>query len=348
MGNFTVKPENLATAAENLQSEVAPAYGTAASTLRTEGAVDAPGFGIALAFLDAMYRSRLDFMALDLDGAKDAADDIAAALTQTAQQYQASEDLNISGFGGPGTASETFGSSIGGSLLNTLPGTAGGLAGIGAVGLAITYGTSANIAACAALCPSFIPAAIAIPLFIANIPSIFEAAGALKAQADNLTGAINIALAQTLGHAADGWEGEGALGFGEMTTKLTSHLDKLAGFVDAVGEVLTSVGITLSILWSALVIFAVAFLAWLIYMHAASIGPQVAAVQAIIQSVGLAASSTWMTGLMATLGVATAGSAVLGIVTGDLKTFLNPPDAGTQGTPDLQEFRVDANFDVPL
>lgn len=348
MGNFTAKPQNLTTAADNLESEIAPAYGTAASSLRTDGAVDSPGFGIALSFVDALYRSRLDFMALDLEGAKDVSSDIAAALRQTAEQYEASEDLNVSGFGGPGTAAQTFGESMLPALGSTLPGTAGGLAGLAAVGLVVTFGTSATLGTCAALCPAFIPAAIAIPLFIANIPSIFEAADALKTQADNLTASINVALSQTLNHAADGWEGEGAFGFGEMSAKLTSHLDRLAGFADAVGEVLTSIGITLSILWSALVIFAAAFIAWLIYMTAASIGPQVAAVQAIINTVGLAASSTWLTGLLATMGVATAGSAVLGIITGDLKTFLNPPDAGAQGTPDLQEFKVDANFDVPL
>lgn len=348
MGNFTVKPENLTASATRLSDDISPAYGTAATNLSTNAHVDAPAFGVALVWFDAMYRSRLDHITLDLQGASDVTSDIAAALRTTAEQYAASEDLNVAGFGGPGQASQTFGQSFGPALGNTVPqtlgaGAAGGLVTLGAITLA-----GANLSACAALCPMFIPAAVASLLFVSNIPSIFEAASALKAQADDLTGSINIALSGALGHAADGWEGAGAQGFGEMSDKLTTHLGELTSFIDAVGEVLTSIGITLSILWGALIVFAAAFLIWLIYMHAASIGPQAAVIQPIIHSVGLAASSTWMTAFMTAAGGASAISLVLAAVNDQLTTFLNVPDGGTQGTADLQEFRVDGNFDVPL
>ncbi|GAA1943613.1 hypothetical protein [Nocardioides hwasunensis] len=348
MGNFTVKPENLEASARRLAEDVSPAYTAAATNLQTNASVDAPGFGVALAWFDAMYRSRLDYITLDLQGAGDVTSDLAAALRDTAAQYAASEDLNVAGFGGPGQASQTFGDSLPGALGNTVPVTLGaGVVG-GLLTVAAISAAGGTLASCAALCPAFIPAAITSLLFISNIPSIFEAAGALKAQADELTGTLNIAVSQALSHAADGWEGAGAQGFGENSERLTTHLSELTTFIDAVGEVLTAVGITLSILWGALVVFAAAFLAWLVFMHSASIGPQAAVLQPIIQAVGLAASSAWMTGFMAAAGAASAVSLVLSALNQQLATFLNIPDGGAQGTPDLQEFHVDPNFEAPI
>ncbi|WP_067431688.1 hypothetical protein [Nocardioides jensenii] len=344
MGDFTVKPGNLTDAATELSGEVAPAYGASAQNLRTNGQVDMPGFGIALSWLDAMYRSRLDFIALDLEGAQDIVGDIATALEQTATQFNAAEDLNISGFGGPGHRPASFGESFGPALGNAVAAPAG-LA-VTLISAGAIYGTSGTLAACAGLSPAFIPAAITATLFIANIPSIADAASVLKAEADMLGEQVNTALSTALSHAANGWEGEGALGFTSMSSELTAHLAAMVSFIDAVGDVLVAVTITLSILWAALAAFAVGFLAWLISMHLASVGPQAPAVQAVLHSTSAALSSTWVVGMLGVGGSLAPVAIVLGMLTDQIAAFISPPDTNNNGTPDMQEFHVDENFDA--
>ena len=71
MGNFKVDPDKLRDSAKHLSGPVASGYANSATAQRTNGKIDMPGFGIALSMVEAAYASRLDFMALDVQGAHD-------------------------------------------------------------------------------------------------------------------------------------------------------------------------------------------------------------------------------------------------------------------------------------
>lgn len=92
--------------------------------------------------------------------------------------------------------------------------------------------------------------------------------------------------------------------------------------------------------------FAVGFLAWLISMHLASVGPQAPAVQAVLHSTSAALSSTWVVGMLGVGGSLAPVAIVLGMLTDQIAAFISPPDTNNNGTPDMQEFHVDENFDA--
>jgi uncharacterized protein YukE len=347
MSNFKVDPAKLRDSAKHMSQQLAPGYANSATTLRAKGKVDMPGFGIALSLVEAAYSSKLDFMALDVQGAHDVTTEIADRLNQTAAEYDKGENLNVKGFDGKGTEAEGFGSAFLGALGNTVP------AGVVAAGLelGVILACAGSLETCAGLCPTFIPAAIAIPLFICNIPSIIEAGAALSAESKHIKGVLN-ADYQTLCDAASGdWEGEGATNFKLLTNKIKSHMDDLGDYIGTVGTVLETIGGILIALWVGLIALAVPFLVWLIAMRLAEASPpwlQDAVLEPIIDGAGVVIGTSILTTLA---GVETGVSAVAAVLSGagsQMLGLLTPPDSGKGGVPDMQEFHVDQNYSTPL
>ncbi len=345
--NFKVDPADLRDSAKHLSGQVAPAYAASATTLQGRGKIDMPGFGVALSLVEAAYDTRLDFLRLDLQGAHDVVSDIATRLTQTAGEYERGENLNISGFDGKGSTPEGYGSAFLGALGNSVaPGVVAG-----AVELAIVLLCAGSLETCAGLCPTFIPAAIAIPLFVCNIPSILSAGSALVNEAAHLKDVVNAAFSQLCDQAKSSWSGEGATNFGLLTSKIKSHMDQLSGYIDTVGHVLEAIGGALVVLWLGLIAIAGPFLVWLIAMRLAQASPpwlQDAVLEPIIDGAGIVIG----TGILTTLaGVSSAGAAVATVLAGiggQLLGALAPPDGGKEGVPDMQEFHVDQNYQTPL
>lgn len=347
MGDFKVDPAKVRDSAKHLSSQVAPGYAESATTLRSRGAIDTPGFGLALSMVEAAYSTRLDFMTLDLQGAHDVVADIASRLTQTATEYEHAENLNISGFDGKGSTPESYGGAFLGALGNSAaPGIVGG-----GVELAILLLCAGSLETCAGLCPTFIPAALAIPLFICNIPSILSAGAALVNEAAHVKDVLNAAFQTLCDNAKSDWTGEGATSFGLLANKVKAHMDQLASYIDTLGKALEAVGGMLVALWLGLIALAAPFLVWLIAMRLAEASPpwlQDAVLEPIIEGAGVVIG----TGILTTLaGVTSGGAAVAALIAGlgsQLLGAFAPPDGGKEGVPDMQEFHVEQNYQAPL
>jgi hypothetical protein len=344
--NFTVDPAELRSHATNLANVVAPAYATSSAAVRTDAQIDFPGFGAALSFLEAGYHQRVDFLAKDLQGAHDVLGEIATRLQQTAAEYQKGENLNIAGFHGSAQHEESYGAALG----RTNPLGEGATA-AGAMGLTagVVYATAGSLATCAGLCPTFIPAAVAAALFIANPLSIAEAGAALVNEARHIQTQLNADFLSVCVNSAAKWTGEGKDAFAQLANTIKGHLDQIGKYIETLGGALQSLDITLSTLWLGLAALAGPLLVWLIAMRAAEAIPfAAAAIEPIIEVTGAAATSA----VVGTLGgVTAAASAIVALITGlakDLLTLSALPDKGAAGVPDMTEFSVDTNFSTTL
>jgi uncharacterized protein YukE len=208
-----------------------------------------------------------------------------------------------------------------------------------------------SLETCAGLCPTFIPAAIAIPLFICNIPSIMGAGAALVNEAAHIKDVLNSAFQSMCDNAHGDWTGEGSSDFALLTTKIKAHMDQLGSYIDTVGKVLEAIGGALIALWIGLIAVAGPFLVWLIAMRLAEASPpwlQDAVLEPIIEGAGAVIG----TGILTTLaGVTEAGGAVAALLTGiggQLLASFSMPDGGKGGVPDMQEFHVDQNYQASL
>src|SRR5215212_8843083 len=113
MPDFTVDPADMRNHAQFLGNNIAPTYAKSSQSVRTGSEIDAPGFGIALSFLEAAYLQKVDFLAKDLQGAHDLCWTISARLMETAANFERAENLNISGFGGTPVHQESYGTAYG-------------------------------------------------------------------------------------------------------------------------------------------------------------------------------------------------------------------------------------------
>ena len=346
-GNFTVDPGELRERAKSLRTLVADAFSDQAAKLRTGGEIDAPGFGIALSPLEAGYIQRLDFLTEDVEGAADVCRKLSDLLDQTAGQYERAENLNVAGFSMTGTHGIGYGEAFGQTGLADMAtdGTAGGIAMAAGLTVVEIMAVMATMGACAALCPTFIPAVIGAGLFVANIGSISEAASALSLAGQSLRAHPNVTFDKITTAATAKWTGEGRDAYVDTTTTIKAHLDELADYVKTLGEALQGLQVALVALWLALAGMAGPFLVWLIATRAAEAIPGAAAVlEPVIEISGAAMSASVATILAAVVAV---GGLLVTLLTGlgkDFAKLMALPDAGQAGVPDLTEFHVGRNF----
>lgn len=347
MGNFKVDPAKVRDAANQLKTKVAPAYASSADKLHSDGSIGWPGFGVALSLLEAAYTQRLDFMVLDVRGAHDVTNEIADRLKLTTTEYEKGENLNIKGFDGKGSTPESYGAAFGGALVNSVPTAAV----TGAIEVGIILATVGTLEGVGALAPSFIPAAIAIPLFACNLPGMFTAGVGLINESGHLKDPVNTAFSDMCGVAKDGWEGQGATNFSLLATKVKAHMDKMADYIATVGEALLALASALTVLWLGLIAMAVPLLVWLIAMRIAEAAPpwvQAAGIETVIETTMAIIDSAVLAKL---LGITTVGAlimALLGAIGNQIVGALAMPDGGKGGVPDMQEFHVDQNYSTPL
>jgi hypothetical protein len=345
-GNFKVDPAKVRAGAKLLDSRVAAEYANSASAMQTGGRLDSPGLGLAMSWAEALYNQQLDFLTKDVQGAHDVCVEIASRLRQTADEYDRAEDLNISGFDGKGTAQESYGSAYGQALDNS-----GVVAGLVGITLGEIAAVLVSVEACAALCPTFIPAAVATPLFAANIPSIFSAGINLQHVATQLKNVVNAEFDQACGEAKDDWEGEGADNFAILANKVKTHMDSLGDYIDAVGKAMIVLGMAFGALWAMILASTVPFLVWLIATRAAEACPpwlQDAVLEPLIEASGGIMAAAWFTAFATVTSIVTAASAIFSGALSQISELLATPDSGKSGTPDMQEFHVDQNYKTPI
>jgi len=344
-GNFTVDPDELEQRAKALRTLVAEQFDEASQAIRTGGQIGPPGFGVALSPLEAAYVQRLDFMAKDVQGAAEVCRQIADQLQQVAAQYRRAEDLNTTGFTNSGVPAMGYGEAFG--QTQGLPAAAGAAAVVASgITVAEIMATSAMMSTAAALCPTFMPAAVAATLFVADPVGIASASGNLSLSGDNLKNFPNAAFDKTCSSATSGWTGEGRDAFVFMTTKVKAHLDELAAYVKTMGEALGSLLVALSGLWIALAAMTVPFLTWLIAARAAMAFPGMQWLEAVIQTTGAMMAKSVTGGFAALVAVGGLVIAFLNGLAKDLMKLVALPDSGTAGTPDLTEFSVGRNFSL--
>jgi hypothetical protein len=346
MPDFTVDPADLRSHASFLAGSVAPTYATSAASVRQGSHVGIPGFGIALAPVEAGYLQRVDFLAKDLQGAHDLCLAISDRLNQTAAAYQRSENLNISGFGGTPAPQESYGAALSQTGVAQLGSSVPGVIGAG-VTAAMIEACLGSMAACSALCPTFIPATIAAALFIANPIGIAGAGAHLINEGRNIQTVLDVSFLNVCNAAAAKWTGAGKDAFQQLATTVKGHLDQVGRYLETLGGALHTLDLALSGLWLALIALVGPFLVWLVAMRAAELVPVAApAIEPIIEATGaVLASST----LSAIASVTAVGSVLVGLIDGlgkDLLGLSALPDAGAAGVPDLTEFTVDTNFQL--
>ncbi|MEW2432289.1 hypothetical protein AB0877_30185 [Micromonospora sp. NPDC047644] len=345
MVDFAVDPVDVRERARTLGTTIADDYANEADEFARNSAIDAPGFGLALSPVEALYIQRVDFLVKDVRGAADVCRQIGEKLGVVADQYERAENLHVGGFGGTPVPVSSFGDAYGKT----------GTADLAPVPLVVAAGASITLAeigaimgglsACAALCPTFIVGVAGAALFVANPIGIAQAGADLIRHGDNLQKALNTNFDKICSAATATWKGQGKDSFVIMSTKLKAHLDELGAYIRTLGETLHSLDIALTGLWLALGAMAGPFLVWLIAMRTAQLAPFAApALEPIIQVAGTA-----MAGSITTMiaGATALGSLVLALINGLAKDFLKLmalPDDGAAGTPDLTEFRVGENF----
>jgi uncharacterized protein YukE len=349
MGNFTVDPNELRSHAKTLSDTVAPAYAEARSAVVQDSQISAPGFGIALSPLEALYHQRIDFISKDLQGAHDVIAAIANRLNDTASEYEKGENLNVQGFDGTPQHQESYGSAFGQS------GLGGKLAGATAVGAAamvtevFVYATVGLMTTASALCPAFIPSTIAAALFISNPFSISASASSLTLEAKHIKGSLNTTFNTTCVATVGKWTGEGRDAFQALANKIKAHLDDIADYIDTIGSVMQDLVAALAGLWLGLMALVAPFLVWLIAMKCAEVFPlDIPVIEGIINATGAAMDA----GVLSTIsGLIAAGGLVISLIMGLAKDLLSLgalPDAGAAGVPDMTEFHIDQNYKTPL
>ncbi|MDG4803371.1 hypothetical protein [Micromonospora sp. WMMD980] len=349
MADFTVDPDDVRIHGRTLGRTVAEDYAQRAEEISRDSVIDPPGFGIALSPFEALYIQHVGFLIDDVRGAADVCRQIGAKLGVVADQYERAEDLHVSGFGGTPAPMGSYGDAYGRTgtaQLVTDPATLGAAATVGAtITLAEIGGVVGGMAACAALCPTFVIGLAGAVLFVANPLGIAQAGADLIRHGDQLQKALNANFDKICSAATGTWKGEGKDSFVVMATKLKAHLDELGAYIRILGEALHSLEIALSGLWIALGAMTVPFLTWLIAMRAAELIPGAAvALEPLIEAAGVAVASS-VTSMVAAVGAV--GGLALALVNGLAKDFLKLmtlPDDGAAGTPDLTEFRVGENF----
>jgi len=349
VGNFTVDPAEVRIHAKTLSETVAPAYAEASSGVVQDSQISAPGFGIALSPIEALYHQRIDFISKDLGGAHEVVSEIASRLNEVATQYTRGENLNITGFQGTAKPEESYGSAYGQS------GIAGKAAGGAAVGAAVivteafVYATCGAMVTASALCPAFIPSTVAAALFISNPFSISAAGSALTLEANHIKTVINMAFLTHCNNTAAKWSGEGKDAFVSLAIKIKGHLDEIADYINALGSALQDLVMVLAGLWIGLAALVGPFLIWLIAMKLAEVFPlDIPVIEGIINATGAVMDSGVLTAIA---GVAAVGGLVLSLITGlakDLLTLGALPDSGKAGVPDMTEFKIDGNFKTDL
>lgn len=347
-GNFTVTPAHLHDASQSLTNDVAPAYAQAATAIQTGAHIEAPGFGLLLSWVEAMYVQRVDYVTKDLNGAHDVVNQIASRLEQTASEYQKGENLNISGFDGRPKDQQQHEQGFWSAYGQVASADATGAAPLALISVDAMYGALVAMGACSALCPAFIPAVIVAATVVANVPSMWDAHTVLVNQGNHISGDINAWFDNACGQALDGWDGEGKLNFTDMKTKIESHLGQLAGFVGALGTALVSLIFVLTGFWGAIIASVFPFLAWLVAMTISEVFPPDIPV---IESIKEAAGAAMAEGINMTV---VAIASVAGMVAGLINTVLEKgadltlPDSGQAGVPDMQEFHVDQNYKTTI
>ncbi|HSV64543.1 MAG TPA: hypothetical protein VLJ59_01375 [Mycobacteriales bacterium] len=348
MPNFTVDPTDLKSHARFLDRSIAPTYARSSQDVRSGSHIDAPGFGIALSPIEAAYHQRVDFLAKDLVGAHDLCVAIARRLTETAETYQRSEDLNTAGFGGTPVHEESYGSAYAETGAATM---ASGSPALLAAGITVEMITAclASMAACSVLCPAFIPATIAAGLFFANPAGIATAGAHLINEGRNIQNVLDVNFLNVCTAVAAKWTGEGRDGFQQVATTIKGHLDQVGKYLETLGGALHTLDVALAGLWTMLIALVGPFLLWLIAAKAAELfPPDIPVIEAIINASGAAMSSGILTAIAA---VAAIGGAVGTLITALAKDALGLtalPDSGQAGVPDMTEFKVDANFQIHL
>ncbi|WP_157240601.1 hypothetical protein [Catenuloplanes japonicus] len=320
-------------------------YADAAGEIARDSVIDMPGFGVALSPLEAAYLQRVDFLVKDVQGAADVCRQIGAKLETVAAQYEATENLHVSGFGGTAAAPLSFGSAYGQTGVGRAVQDPAVLAAGATITLAEIGAIMASMSACAALCPTFIVGAVGAALFVANPVGIAQAGADLMRHGDNVQKALNTNFDKICAAATGTWKGEGKDAFIIMATKMKAHLDELGAYLRTLGEALHSLNIALTGLWIALGAMTVPFLVWLIAMRAAQMFPPAApALEAVIESTGAVVAGSALTMIAA---VSAAGGLVFTLIntlTKDFQKLMTLPDDGAAGVPDLTEFRVGDNF----
>jgi uncharacterized protein YukE len=348
MPDFTVDPTDLRGHASFLDKSIAPTYGRSSASVREGGQVDAPGFGIALSFVEAAYLQRVDFLAKDLTGAHDLCAAIADRLKRTADTYQRAEDLNVAGFNGTPVHETSYLSAFGQTGLADMAATAPALFGAG-ITMEMVTACLASMSACSALCPAFIPATIAAALFVANLPGIAAAGSHLINEGRNIQNVLNASFQNVCTACAARWTGAGRDAFQQLTTTIKGHLDQVGRYLETLGGALHSLFIALAGLWTALLALVGPFLVWLVAAKAAEVfPPDIPFIEAVINATGAALSS----GVLTTIaGLTAVGTMVVSLINGLAKDALSLtalPDSGQAGVPDLTELRVDANFQLEI
>ncbi|SBT51099.1 hypothetical protein [Micromonospora auratinigra] len=349
MADFSVDPDDVRIHGRTLGTTIAEDYAQQADEIVRDGAIDPPGFGIALSWAEALYLQRVEFLTADVRGAAEVCRQIGAKLGVVADQYDRAEDLHVSGFGGTPAPTGGFGDAYartGTARLVTDPAVLATAATAGAsITLAEIGGVMAGMAACAALCPTFIVGVAGAALFVANPVGIAQAGSDLIRHGDQLQKALNANFDKICSLATGTWKGQGKDSFVIMATNLKAHLDELGAFIRTLGEALHSLEIALGGLWLGLLAMTGPFLTWLIAMRAAELVPGLAlGLEPVIEAAGAAMSAS-VTSMVA--AVSTLGGLVVALINGLAKDFLKLmtlPDDGAAGTPDLTEFRVGENF----
>lgn len=345
VGNFEVDPAAVRLSADSIKGQVATDFDQKAALIRADSHIGSPGFGLALSWAEALYLQRVDFMAKDVSGAGDLCRQIGERLRTTADQFDHAENLNLAGFSGTSNPERGFGDAYGSTgIVQTVTDPAT-LSTMATLSMTEILGALAAMSVCGAMCPTFLPAvAVGVP-FVANLISIAEAGGKLSHHGDSLTKSQNTIFEDNCKKAAESWKGMGAQAYSDLITKIKAHLDELAGSISALGQALESLVAALTGLWIGLITLTLPFLVWLTAMWVMSAFPPFApAAQSIVNAMGVVMTT-------AVTSIAAAASIALGLVVGVInaltKDFLGQlalPDEGAQGTPDLTEFKVGANF----
>ncbi len=343
MGDFSIDPGETRQHARTIDTVIADSYSQAAADISHGGHISAPGFGIFLSWLEALYIQRLDFLAKDVQGASDICREIASRLKTAADEAERIEDLNVAGFGGKPVPWTGYPAAYGQT------GTAKLFPAAFTVGAGVTMleieATLAAMTMSAALCPSFIPAVVLAALIVANPSDISEAATNLKLVANDLQTTHDVNFEKACTAVLRTWKGAGEDAFRHLTTTIKGHLDELAKYIQLLGEALDSLWNALAEAWKALAALTGPFLVWLIAVRVADLVPPLGELLEPVVQVSGAAMTARVGTILA--GVMAVGSLVGGLVndlTKDFLALMALPDRGAAGTPDLTEYKVDGNF----
>jgi hypothetical protein len=344
VGNqIEINPAALLNAAKGMDTYARPDLDQATTKFANSYHIDPPGWGAGLSVFEAIYNFVGDYHQKNLASASEAIGLVAAGLRKTVDNYNLSEKANVEMFlASPSVDGQNWGQGWTDSgfarTFYTLPHSAGSTV-TEAVAVASQLAFIGIAVATASMAPDYIVAPIAATLLVSNGFSMINCARELADVASLIESDVKPKFDNYANAATAGWADDSVDGYKNVVGELSGEIGQAQKVISAMSTVLAVVVTLLTTFWFAFLAFNGPFFITILQLTLASIGPQAAVVQPILQGLAAVAGASWLTATGTVVGLVGAAATMLAAVIKEF-TGLQTFDKQGDSTPDVRQIKI--------